>query len=369
MSYPSPTLTDLTILAGSVLAGSMAILQFRNRENLRDWLAGGFLLCWAYLQWVSFLYSSQAIYSYPHFYYTANPVMLMWGPLLYLFVDALLNDDFEMHWRNWLHFAPSLLALLSLLPLFFNYDNTAKIDLIHATIETKRNNLYDIVAEISMYHIILYLTATFVIHLYPSRPARTNYKVLFAAVVLMGSAMSMHLIALRDPKVFGFMAGPIAGSFIIFLVFISTYSNSKTVENVSERLRKQRYLRSTRLQYVKQDEIEKKLQLIMVEQEPYLNANLRITELARKLSLNGPQLSEFINCRFKSNFNSYINGFRVEKAKQLLVDKPQLDITDIAYESGFNSISSFNSAFKKKTNTTPGCYRKQRLEKLQVNIS
>jgi len=369
MPYPSPTLTDLTILGGSVLAGSMGILQLRQRENLRDWLAGGFLLCWAYLEWSSFLFSSGAIFSYPHFYYTANPFLFMWGPLLYLFVDALLNDHFEMNWRKWLHFLPALLALLSLLPMLFAYDSSAKIDLIHATIDTRRNNLHDIVAEIGMYHMILYLVATFVIHLYPSRPARADYKVLFIAVVLMASAMIMHLNALRDPEAFGFMAAPAASSLLIFLIFISTFSSSKTVEDVSDILRKQRYQRSTRLQHVKQDEMEKKLQLIMVEQEPYLNANLRITELARKLSLNGPQLSEFINCRFNSNFNSYINGFRVEKAKQLLIDKPQLDVTNIAYESGFNSISSFNSAFKKKTNTTPGRYRKQRLKKSQDNDS
>ena len=367
--YPSPTPTDLTIFAGSVLAASMGVLQLRHGENIRDWLAGGFLLCWAYMEWYSFLISSGAIFSYPHFYYTANPVMFMWGPLLYLFVDALLNDHFEMNWRKWLHFLPSLLVLLSLLPLFFTYDSTAKVELIHATIDTRRNNLHEIIAEIGMYHIILYLLATFIIHLYPSRPARANYKVLFIAVVLMTSAMTMHLNAFRDPEAFGFMAASIASSILIFFIFISTFSNSKKFEDVSEILRKQRYQRSTRLQLVNQNEIAEKLQRIMVEQEPFLNSNLRITELARKLSLNGPQLSEFINCRFNSNFNSYINEFRVEKAKQLLIDKPQLDITNIAYDSGFNSISSFNAAFKKNTNITPGRYRKQRLEMSQDNNS
>lgn len=362
MPYPSPTPTDLSILAGGVLAGCMGILQLRHGEVLRDWLAGGFLLCWAYMEWYSFLLSSGAIFSYPHFYYTANPVIFLWGPLLYLFVDALLNDHFEMHWRKWLHFVPSLLVLFSLLPLLFSLTGSAKVELIHATIDTRRNNIHEIISEIGMYHIILYLLATFIVHLYPSRPARANYKVLFIAVVLMVSAMTLQLNAFRDPEAFGFMAAPLAGALLIFLIFLSTSSNAKTVDDVSEILRKQRYQRSTRLQLVNQDEVAEKLQRIMVEQEPYLNANLRITELARKLSLNGPQLSELINCRFDSNFNSYINGFRVEKAKQLLIDKPQLDITNIAYDSGFNSISSFNAAFKKNTNITPGRYRKKRLE-------
>ena len=363
MPYPSLTLTDLTILAGCVLAMSMGILQLLQRENARDWLAGGLLLSWSYLMWLSFLFSSQAIYSYPHFYYTGNPIMLIWGPCLYLYIDALIHDHFEMDWKKWLHFLPSLLGLISLLPLLFSYDHAAKLELIQSTIQTRRNNLHEIIAEICMYHMLIYLAATFVIHLYPSRPARTNYKVLFVAVALMGSAVFMHLIALRDPEAIGFMAGAIASSLVIFLLFLSTYSNTRTVEKVSDILKEQRYQRSTRLQHVQQEDIEEKLQLIMVEQEPYLNANLRITDLARKLSLNGPQLSEFINRRFDSNFNCYINEFRVAKAKQLLLDKPDLDITNIAYESGFNSISSFNTAFKKITNTTPGRYRKAKLER------
>ena len=360
--YFSPSLTDLTMLAGTVLAGAMGVAQLRHRESPRDWLAGGFLLCWAYLEWSSFLFSSRAIFSHPHFYYTANPAMLMWGPLLYLFVDALLHDHFEMNWRKWLHFVPSLVALLLLLPFLLTTDASSKVDLIQATIDTRRNNLHELVSEIGMYHIILYLTATLVVHLYPSRPARANYKVLFIAVAFMATAMALHLNALRDPEALGFMAASIASSFLIFFIFISTFSSSKSVEDVSNILREQRYLRSTRLQLVDQDEIAAKLQRIMEEQEPYLNSNLRITDLARKLSLNGPQLSEFINRHFNSNFNSYINGFRVEKAKALLIDKPQLDITNIAYDSGFNSISSFNTAFKKKTLVTPGLFRKQHAE-------
>jgi len=360
--YLSPSLTDLTILAGTVLAGAMGIAQLRHRESPRDWLAGGFLLCWAYLEWTSFLFSSRAIFSHPHFYYTANPAMLMWGPLLYLFVDALLHDHFEMSWRKWLHFAPGLLALLMLLPFLLTTGTSAKVELIHATIDTRRNNLHELVSEIGMYHIILYLTATLVIHLYPSRPARANYKVLFIAVAFMATAMTLHLNALRDPEALGFMAASIASSLLIFFVFISTFSSSKSVENVSDILREQRYLRSTRLQLVDQNEIAVKLQRIMEEQEPYLNSNLRITDLARKLSLNGPQLSEFINRHLSTNFNSYINDFRVEKAKQLLTDEPHMDITNIAYDSGFNSISSFNTAFKKKTNMTPGHFRKQNAE-------
>ncbi|MEO1097269.1 MAG: helix-turn-helix domain-containing protein, partial [Bacteroidota bacterium] len=63
----------------------------------------------------------------------------------------------------------------------------------------------------------------------------------------------------------------------------------------------------------------------------------------------------------KKNFNSYINTYRIQEASRLLQDETNghLTIAAIAFEIGFNSISSFNTAFKKQIGQTPQAYRKQ----------
>jgi AraC-like DNA-binding protein len=71
-------------------------------------------------------------------------------------------------------------------------------------------------------------------------------------------------------------------------------------------------------------------------------------------------VSQIINESFRQNFREYVNRYRIEESKRLLVQPRQiLNITGIAYDSGFNSKSAFNRAFKKQTGMTPREYRRQ----------
>jgi AraC-like DNA-binding protein len=72
-------------------------------------------------------------------------------------------------------------------------------------------------------------------------------------------------------------------------------------------------------------------------------------------------MSYLINSGFGENFFQFINKYRVERAKELLnIDKlSKYSILGIAFESGFNSKTTFNTTFKKFTNQTPSEYLKR----------
>jgi AraC-like DNA-binding protein len=109
-------------------------------------------------------------------------------------------------------------------------------------------------------------------------------------------------------------------------------------------------------------EIKSRLHDLIVTQELYLDSDLNLGKLAHKLGITSHQLSYVVNNGFNQNFYSFINKFRVEKAKKLLADK-ELDkysIIGIAFESGFNSKTSFNTTFKKFAGQTPSEYKKVR---------
>ena len=61
------------------------------------------------------------------------------------------------------------------------------------------------------------------------------------------------------------------------------------------------------------------------------------------------------------NFFDFINQFRIDEARSILKnpEKKQFTVLEILYEVGFNSKSSFNTAFKKHTGLTPTQYRKK----------
>ncbi|MBC7124333.1 MAG: helix-turn-helix transcriptional regulator, partial [Bacteroidales bacterium] len=98
----------------------------------------------------------------------------------------------------------------------------------------------------------------------------------------------------------------------------------------------------------------------MVKNKPYLNNELTIQDLADQLKVSTQEISNYLNKELGVNFFNYINSFRIEEAKQRLIN-PAFDyetLLGIAYDSGFNSKTSFNTLFKKETGMTPSEYKK-----------
>ena len=71
------------------------------------------------------------------------------------------------------------------------------------------------------------------------------------------------------------------------------------------------------------------------------------------------EVSELLNQSLGLHFFDFINGHRIDFARDLLLTNPAQSILDILLASGFNSKSSFNTAFKKQVGMTPSAFRKQ----------
>ena len=102
----------------------------------------------------------------------------------------------------------------------------------------------------------------------------------------------------------------------------------------------------------------------MLKEEPYLDPNLSVSSLANKMNILDKELSVLINHHLNQHFFDFVNSYRIEKAMQLLEDpsKKNHTVLEILYEVGFNSKSSFNTAFKKYAQLTPTEYRKTNLK-------
>ena len=95
----------------------------------------------------------------------------------------------------------------------------------------------------------------------------------------------------------------------------------------------------------------------MTTEKPYLEEALTLQNLAQKTEIPDKHLSFLINKVLGKHFFDFINMYRIQEAK-ILLQKKDLNIQQIMYEVGFNSKSSFNTAFKKYTTLTPSKYRK-----------
>jgi AraC-like DNA-binding protein len=94
---------------------------------------------------------------------------------------------------------------------------------------------------------------------------------------------------------------------------------------------------------------------LMDSEKLFLDSRLSIKTVADKLGMSVNHLSQVINQQSGKNFFRFINEYRVEEAKKLLLDQSnqKYTILAIAYDCGFNSKSSFNTIFKQYTGKTP----------------
>ena len=109
------------------------------------------------------------------------------------------------------------------------------------------------------------------------------------------------------------------------------------------------------------DEVEARLSSLMSEQALYREPALGIAQVARRSGYPEYLVSAVINRRLGGNFWEYVNRYRVEAVRACLDDAgDRRSILKIAYEAGFTSKSTFNSAFKRLVGRTPSDYRRSR---------
>jgi AraC-like DNA-binding protein len=98
------------------------------------------------------------------------------------------------------------------------------------------------------------------------------------------------------------------------------------------------------------------LDAFMNDKHVYTDSNLTLARVARRLSVPARDVSTAINRTTGENFSRYINGFRVRHAQGALRET-ELPITEVMFDAGFVSKSSFNTEFRRVTGRTPSQFR------------
>ncbi|MCP5052082.1 MAG: helix-turn-helix domain-containing protein [bacterium] len=127
-----------------------------------------------------------------------------------------------------------------------------------------------------------------------------------------------------------------------------------------EAAKKPKYKSSTINPHFAKECIKKMTHLMEVD-KLYCDADLSLPVLAEKISLSPHQLSQLLNETLHRNFSDFINSYRIEEAKRVLLSPrgSQQKIAAIAFDVGFNTTVAFYNAFKKYTGMTPAQFKKQ----------
>lgn len=91
----------------------------------------------------------------------------------------------------------------------------------------------------------------------------------------------------------------------------------------------------------------------MQREKPYLNADFKAQDLREVVPLNRTYMSQFLKAEFGCNFYQYVMRYRIEEAKQMMRENPEMMLQEIADQCGFTSQTMFGRVFARETGISP----------------
>jgi len=262
---------------------------------------------------------------------------LLVGPALLLFTRSVVNRETQLRSIDWLHFGPA--ALLSLSWLFIDYPMSNHII---------RRIVYSASFTQNIIYIIFALRIIEKATDLDTIIAR-NMRVMVAILltILLPYTMNSYSSAFHY-----IIAALVYGAIVYFTLIVIVTKGAVLEFTTFKKYEKAGISDSER------ERIFTRFEQLMIEDQIYRDNTLSLTKLARQLSTNTHRLSQVINENKQQNFFETLNDYRIEEAKLLLRDMDRRkNITQIALDVGYNSLSAFYRAFKMRTGETPKEYR------------
>ncbi|HRZ26869.1 MAG TPA: AraC family transcriptional regulator [Spirochaetota bacterium] len=342
-----------------IMAMGYLVRSFRFRNVVLALLTSelGFLSLFIYLL------NSRKIYSFPELFFVQIPVIVSMGPVLYFYVLSLTEDKNKIEKKEWLHFVPSLLAVVFAIVYIIVFNRDDKTVFIGKMLQ---DNGFILIRGILTSGAAVFLpviyTAVSVRRIWSrmkrGNPAYRTIMLLLGTIFLwlfMGMMGIVGTITISTP-VLELVNYFLSLIIIIFYVLSQKYPYLMLFATVP--LKKKSYAKS-HLDRVDLTSLRKQLTIIMEEEKLFCDEDLSLARLSDVLGITQHQLSQFLNTYYQQNFNNFLNNYRINEAKKIFLEEPDRQTLSVAFSVGFNSYSAFHAAFKKHTTMSPAQFRRQ----------
>ena len=329
------------------------------------------------------LFASFFVYpDYPGWGMFINNSVFLKFPLLYLYLLSVIYSDFKLKPKHLWHLWAYAINFIILWPDYFSVDSESKWAFLIA--KTEGHEPMAIKLSYLLIHVqsFIYIVLCFIAVKKYKQLLLENYadaklqlhQWLFQFITLITVSMVIAtiknvLLFMHSDLIFFYInwTVQILSLFVICWIVIKALHSPELFRGIDSKLQLVKYMvkdeKSSDKLLTSDSEVITTLKTYMEDEKPYMNPNLTIYKLAEELNMPTKDLSLLINHDMNQHFFDFVNSFRIEKAMEILQDPEQQELTvlEILYEVGFNSKSSFNTAFKKYTGKTPTEYRKNYL--------
>ncbi len=286
----------------------------------------------------------------PVFIFLGLALLLLIGPLLRWYVLSMTQPDFELPGQYRLEFVP--FAIVFIASLFVTkawFENSKGVIIVFSS------GLIFIYLHLLFYIVLAWRAFRLAKRKQQQEPQTKSQKAvldwLYFLLVGFGIIWGSYVLNILDDTV-PYIIGPLMYSIVIYYLSYKAFQR-KTID-----------LDGNVFKNNSNDLLFSKISALITERMLYLESDLSLPRLSRMLGKSTQEISSAVNQYARRNFNDFVNFHRIEHAKRLLSasESEKYTISSIAFDVGFSSLSSFNSAFKKFEGITPSAFRKNKAE-------
>ena len=374
METSAKLLAALNLLGvAQALLLAVALLSVKRGNRIANRFLAAFVIVLAICVGGATMASEPLIVLYPHLLKIQDPFLFLGAPLLFLYIRTLITGRSGSGKKDLLHFIPFSLSFLYLTPFYFQ-SGEAKLISIGSYFDFWQRWSYvrstTLIVQVIIYlSLIALMLAAFSRRLkrqtsVADKSALFQVRFMLATITcvwVIGSLKFMFttLYPAYNTATVDLLVPASLSVFVYAMGYIGLRRPEALTGMEEVPAPPPRYEKST-LTLERSDTYLQRLLDLMKTEKPYLDGDLTLQKLAKALAISPHHLSQTINEQLNQNFFDFINAYRIEEAKRMLLDpaKKHYSILAVSEEVGFNSKSAFNTAFKKHVSMTPSEFRK-----------
>ncbi len=312
------------------------------------------------------------MFAYPHTYLMSTWASFLYGPLLFFYFKNI-SEKYTFKRSDILHLIPTIILLSYLTFNVYLFSGESKIQLMLTRLQNGLNPQDSakllLLVVLKIISLTIYGYFIRLVYLKSKREKlldsknqiwQKNVYHIHISYVLTYSAYGLVIIN-------GYTSGILFDTSIAAMALMVIYVGYSA--NIQPDVFSGAYAYRNRLfpKYEKSGltpslshELKENLVYLFAVDKIYKENHINLDMVAQKLNTTRHNASQIINEHFKVSFHEFVNMYRINEAKQLLLqDKSRrLNIINVAYEVGYNNKVTFNKAFKKDTQLTPSEFQK-----------
>lgn len=267
------------------------------------------------------------------------------GPLLYFFCLSQLNQikSQKISWK--FHFA-ILVSVIFLVGMLYPYQQYEAL---------WGSYLYKFINYVWLAYIVLSFNVIFPRIRAAINSIKLSQNDIWLFTIYMGNVLIWF--AYFTASYTSYIVGALSFSFVLSIICLLV------VSKLNNKVIKEKYVDKA-IEKDEADELYGRLHSLMMNHELYKNSVITMPQVAKKMSMSTPRFSQFLNDNLNKSFSVFVNEYRIDAAKTMILSDKSQTMEAISQQCGFNSQSTFYSAFKRQTNLTPAKYKQKNASNL-----